>query len=85
MGPFDLSGPYRLPGGTEMDALATGYERQRSYHQGRVDTEVLANRMVVSHTSSALGVVDPFQTLGFVCLFCSVCFALFLSPVLSCF
>jgi hypothetical protein len=59
VGPFDLSGPYRLPGGTEMEALATGFERLRSYEQGRLDTEILANRMTVTHTSSALGVVDP--------------------------
>ena len=59
MGPYDLSGPYRLPGGTEMDALSTGYDRLRSYHRGRAETEALANQMVVIHTNSALGVIDP--------------------------
>ena len=58
VGPFDLS-TIKLPGGSEMEALATGFERLRSYHQGRVDTEALANRMVVIHTNSALGVYDP--------------------------
>ena len=59
VGPYDISGTYRLPGGSEMEALTTGYERLRNYQRGKVDTEALANQMVVIHTNSALGVIDP--------------------------
>ena len=68
VGPYDLSGPYRLPGGSEMDALATGFATERSrmlgYHQGRVETEARANISTVTYTSTALGVFNPDKNGG---------------------
>ena len=61
-GPYDLS-TIKLPGGSEMDALGTGFATQRSrmqgYRQGQIETEARANIATVTYTQSALGVIDP--------------------------
>jgi hypothetical protein len=59
---YDLS-TIKLPGGSEMDALGTGFATQRSrmqgYRQGQIETEARANIATVTYTQSALGVIDP--------------------------
>ena len=66
-GPYDLS-TIKLPGGSEMDALATGFATERSrmlgYRQGRVETEARANIATVTYTSTALGVFNPDKNGG---------------------
>ena len=73
VGPYDLSGPYRLPGGSELDALGTGFARMQrttapnpalllqSYKDGYVEAAKIANHNLVMDTASALLIADGKQ------------------------
>ena len=57
VGPYDLS-TIQLPFGSELDALASGFARQRAGRQGYTEAAVIANQQLLEDTRNSYIVVD---------------------------